>query len=257
MLIFERNSELKIHLDRIRAERQQIGFVPTMGALHEGHVSLINESKKQRLFTVCSIFVNPTQFNDKKDLENYPRAPKEDIEILRQSGCDALYMPSVEEIYPTEDTRVFNFGELDTLLEGAHRPGHFNGVAKVVSILFDKVQPDIAFFGSKDYQQVMVIKALVKQLNLPIKIVPCPIIREPDGLAMSSRNMRLTKEEREAAKLIPLILNESKILFKAQKPISEIKAFISSKLAKNPIYRLEYFEICNPEDLHILTQKMT
>jgi len=255
MLILERNSELKIHLDRIRAESRQIGFVPTMGALHAGHVSLINESKKQGCYTVCSIFVNPTQFNDKKDLENYPRTPKEDIELLRQSGCDVLFMPSAQEIYPSDDTRVFDFGELDTLLEGAHRPGHFNGVAKVVSILFDKVNPDIAFFGSKDYQQVMVVKALVKQLDLKINIVACPIIREPDGLAMSSRNMRLSKEEREAAKLIPLLLNEAKALFKAQKPISEIKAFISSKLANKAIYRLEYFEICNANNLHLLSDK--
>ncbi|MDZ4666185.1 MAG: pantoate--beta-alanine ligase [Bacteroidota bacterium] len=255
MLILERNSELKIHLDRIRAESRQIGFIPTMGALHAGHISLINESKKQGLFTVCSIFVNPTQFNDKKDLEHYPRTPDQDIEMLRQSGCDALFMPSTEEIYPKEDTRIFNFGELETLLEGSHRPGHFNGVAKVVSILFDKVQPNVAFFGSKDYQQVMVIQALVKQLNLPIKIVPCSIIREPDGLAMSSRNKRLNKEEREAAKLIPLLLNESKVLFKAQKPISEIKAFIASKLAQKTIYKLEYFEICGSDDLHILTNK--
>ncbi len=255
MLIFERNSELKIYLDKIRAESRQIGFVPTMGALHAGHISLINESKKQELFTVCSIFVNPTQFNDKKDLENYPRTPEKDIEMLRQSGCDALFMPNAEEIYPKEDTRVFNFGELDTLLEGALRPGHFNGVAKVVSILFDKIKPNVAFFGSKDYQQVMVIKALVKQSNLPVKIVACPIIREADGLAMSSRNMRLTKEEREAAKLIPLLLNESKLLFKARKPISEIKGFIASKLAQKPTYKLDYFEICDPQDLHILTDK--
>ncbi|MBK7816277.1 MAG: pantoate--beta-alanine ligase [Sphingobacteriaceae bacterium] len=226
-----------------------------MGALHAGHISLINESKKQGLFTVCSIFVNPTQFNDKKDLENYPRTPQADIEMLRQSGCDALFMPTTEEVYPKEDVRIFNFGELETVLEGAHRPGHFNGVAKVVSILFDKVHPDVAFFGSKDYQQVMIVKALVKQLNLPIEIVPCSIIREPDGLAMSSRNMRLTKEEREAAKLIPLLLNESKLLFKAQKPILEIKAFIASKLAQKSIYKLEYFEICNSESLQILTDK--
>lgn len=255
MLIFERSSELKIHLDGIRSESRQIGFVPTMGALHAGHISLINESKKLGLFTVCSIFVNPTQFNDKKDLENYPRTPQADIDMLRQSGCDALFMPTTKEIYPKADNRVFNFGALETVLEGAHRPGHFNGVAKVVSILFDKVQPDIAFFGSKDYQQVMVVKALVRQLNLPIQVVPCSIIREPDGLAMSSRNMRLTTEEREAAKLIPLLLNESKALFKARKPISEIKAFVASKLAQKSIYKLDYFEICEAENLQILSDE--
>ncbi len=252
MLIFTGNIDLIKHLNEIRAKSKTIGFIPTMGALHEGHMSLINESKKLSLYTVCSIFVNPTQFNDKKDLENYPRTPEKDLEMLRQSGCDVVFMPSENEIYPKEDTRVFDFGELDSILEGAHRPGHFNGVAKVVSILFDVVKPDISFFGSKDYQQVMVIKALVKQLNLPITIVACPIIREADGLAMSSRNMRLIKEEREAAKLIPLLLNEAKALLNAGKPISEIKGFISQKLAQNPIYKLDYFEICNPNTLQIL-----
>lgn len=255
MLIFKGNIDLIKHLNEIRAKSRQVGFVPTMGALHQGHISLINESKKQGLYTVSSIFVNPTQFNDKKDLDNYPRTPEKDLKLLEENGCDVVFMPSEKDIYPKEDTRVFKFGELDMILEGAHREGHFNGVAKVVSILFDIVKPDISFFGSKDYQQVMVVRSLVKQLNLPVKIVACPIIREADGLAMSSRNMRLTKEEREAAKLIPLLLNESKTLFKTGKPISEIKALIGQKLALKPIYKLDYFEICNPETLQILDDK--
>jgi pantoate--beta-alanine ligase len=255
MLIFKGNIDLIKHLNEIRAKSRQIGFIPTMGALHQGHISLINESKERGLYTVCSIFVNPTQFNDKNDLANYPRTPENDLQMLKENGCDVVFMPSEQEIYPKEDTRVFNFGELDTILEGAHRPGHFNGVAKVVSILFDIVKPDVAFFGSKDHQQVMVIRSLVKQLSLPVKIVSCPIIREADGLAMSSRNMRLTKEEREAAKLIPLLLNESKTMFEAGKPVSEIKAVISQKLAQNPIYKLDYFEICEPETLQILGDK--
>ncbi len=255
MLIFKGNIDLIKHLNEIRAKREKIGFVPTMGALHEGHISLINESKKHGLYTVCSIFVNPTQFNDKKDLENYPRTEEKDVEMLRNNGCDVVFIPSEKEIYPKEDKRVFKFGELDHLLEGAHRPGHFEGVGKVVSILFDIVKPDISFFGSKDYQQVMVIRSLVDQLKLPVKIVACPIIREPDGLAMSSRNMRLTPTEREAAKLIPLLLNEAKTMKKAQRSISEIKAFISQKFAQNPIYRLEYFEICDPNTLQILSDK--
>ncbi|MBP9070029.1 MAG: pantoate--beta-alanine ligase, partial [Bacteroidia bacterium] len=148
-------------MDRIRAESRQIGFVPTMGALHAGHISLINESKKQGLFTVCSIFVNPTQFNDKKDLENYPRTPQADIEMLRQSGCDALFMPTTEEVYPKEDVRIFNFGELETVLEGAHRPGHFNGVPKEGGILLVKENPNRAFLGGKVYKQVMIVKAVV------------------------------------------------------------------------------------------------
>lgn len=255
MLIFKGNIELIKHLNEIKAKSKKIGFVPTMGALHEGHISLINASKEQGLYTVCSIFVNPTQFNDKKDLENYPRTEEKDVEMLRKNGCDVVFIPSEKEIYPKEDRRVFDFGELDRILEGAHRPGHFAGVGKVVSILFDIVRPDISFFGSKDYQQVMVIRSLVDQLKLPVKIVACPIIREPDGLAMSSRNMRLTPEERKAAKLIPELLNEAKIMKKAKRPITEIKAFISQKLAQNPIYKLEYFEICNPETLQILSDK--
>jgi pantoate--beta-alanine ligase len=252
MLIFKGNNELIKHLNEIRAKGKKIGFVPTMGALHQGHISLIEASKEKGLYTVCSIFVNPTQFNDKKDLENYPRMPEKDLKLLEENGCDAVFMPSEKEIYPEEDTRVFKFGELDTILEGAHRPGHFNGVAKVVSILFAIVKPDIAFFGSKDYQQVMVIRSLVKQLDLSVEIVASPTVREADGLAMSSRNMRLTPEEREAAKLIPVLLNESRAMFKAGKSISEIKAFISQKLAQKPIYKLDYFEICEPETLQIL-----
>ena len=194
MLIFDTKSALNAHLESIKSQNIQIGFVPTMGALHPGHTSLIDLSKKRGLFTICSIFVNPTQFNDQNDLKNYPRTPEKDLEMLKLAGCDAVFMPSVSEIYPKEDKRQFDFGHLDTILEGAHRPGHFLGVAKVVSILFDIVKPHIAFFGSKDYQQVMVIKELVRQLKLSIEIVPCPIIREADGLAMSSRNMRLNKE---------------------------------------------------------------
>jgi pantoate--beta-alanine ligase len=255
MLIFKGNNELIKHLNEIRAKGRKIGFVPTMGALHKGHISLIEASKEQGLYTVCSIFVNPTQFNDKKDLENYPRTPENDLKMLEENGCDVVFMPSEKEIYPKEDARVFKFGELDTILEGAHRPGHFNGVAKVVSILFDIVKPDVAFFGSKDYQQVMVIRSLVKQLNLPVKIVACPTLREADGLAMSSRNMRLSKDERKAAKLIPALLNEAKTMFGAGSSISEIKVFIGRKLAQNPIYKLDYFEICEPETLKILGDK--
>lgn len=255
MLIFKGNIELIKHLNEIKAKNKKIGFVPTMGALHEGHISLIKASKLESLYTVCSIFVNPTQFNDKKDLENYPRTEEKDVEMLRDSGCDVVFIPSEKEIYPKEDKRVFKFGELDHILEGAHRPGHFEGVGKVVSILFDIVKPDISFFGSKDYQQVMVIRSLVQQLNLSVKIVACPIIREPDGLAMSSRNMRLTLTEREAAKLLPWLLNEAKTMKKAQRPIAEIKAFIGQKLAQDPIYRLDYFEICDPNTLQILTDK--
>ncbi|MFO0356039.1 MAG: pantoate--beta-alanine ligase [Sphingobacteriaceae bacterium] len=254
MLIFDTKSALNAHLESIKSQNIQIGFVPTMGALHPGHTSLIDLSKKRGLFTICSIFVNPTQFNDQNDLKNYPRTPEKDLEMLKLAGCDAVFMPSVSEIYPKEDKRQFDFGHLDTILEGAHRPGHFLGVAKVVSILFDIVKPHIAFFGSKDYQQVMVIKELVRQLKLSIEIVPCPIIREADGLAMSSRNMRLNKEEREAAKLIPVLLNEAKRMKLAGKSLQEIKLMVNERLNGNQIYKLDYFEICDPNNLNLLNE---
>ena len=252
MLIFDTKVALNEHLSSIKSQKKQIGFVPTMGALHKGHISMINLSKQANLYTVCSIFVNPTQFNNKTDLENYPRTLKSDLSLLEKEGCDAVFVPSVDEIYPKEDNRVFNFGQLDSVLEGKYRPGHFAGVAKVVSILFDCVKPDVAFFGSKDFQQVMIIKELVKQLKLKVEIKTCPIIREEDGLAMSSRNMRLSFEERNAAKLIPQLLNEAKSMKNKSNSIQEIKNYISDSLSKNTIYKLEYFEICDPENLNSL-----
>jgi pantoate--beta-alanine ligase len=254
MLIFDTKRALNAHLESIKAQNNQTGFVPTMGALHNGHISLITESKKRGLYTICSIFVNPTQFNDKSDLENYPRTPELDLALLEAANCDVVFLPSVDEIYPQEDKRTFDFGNLERILEGKYRQGHFNGVAKVVSILFDIVKPDEAFFGSKDYQQVMIIKALCEQLHLPIKIVPCPILREADGLAMSSRNMRLSQEERAAATLIPNLLQEASTWKKNGRSIAEIKTEVTRKLAENSIYRLDYFEICNPETLDIYEQ---
>ena len=160
-----------------------VGFVPTMGALHEGHVSLVKRARAENDTVVVSVFVNPTQFNDKEDLRNYPRTPEADLEVLRAAGADVVFMPSVEEVYPEPDMRVFDFGMLDKVMEGATRPGHFNGVAQVVSRLFEFVKPDRAYFGEKDFQQIAVIKALVKQLGLNLAIVECPIVREADGLA--------------------------------------------------------------------------
>ena len=249
MIIITKIANLQDFLAKKTSQNKTIGFVPTMGALHLGHLSLIKQSKKQSDLTVCSIFVNPTQFNDATDLEKYPRMPKKDAELLKTAGCDVLFMPSVSEVYPKKDTRQFNFGYLDTLLEGAHRPGHFNGVAQVVSRLFEIVNPTLAFFGSKDYQQVMVVKALVNQLKLPIQIIACPILREKDGLAMSSRNMLLNKEERKAAKLIPFLMQQSKALKNEGKTIAEIKQHITIELAKHKIYKLNYFAICNATTL--------
>ncbi|MCE3258899.1 MAG: pantoate--beta-alanine ligase [Bacteroidetes bacterium] len=248
VLILTKISQLQAFLTEKRAEGSLIGFVPTMGALHEGHISLIEAAKKDCDITVCSVFVNPTQFNDKKDLERYPKTPGEDIKMLEKAGCDAVFMPDANEIYPEKDLRVFDFGHLDKILEGAHRPGHFNGVAQVVSILFDIVQPDKAYFGSKDYQQVMVIRELVKMLQYKIDIVACPTLRESDGLAMSSRNTLLTPEEREAAKIIPRIMNSVKDLKAKGNDIRAIKEIVAGQL-KSDIYKLDYFAICDAESL--------
>ncbi len=249
MQIVKTKTELGRILDGHRKSSETIGFVPTMGALHAGHLSLIAASKKVCSITVCSIFVNPTQFNDKSDLEKYPRMPEKDAEMLEKAGCDILFMPEVSEIYPKTDTRKFDFGYIDTVLEAAVRPGHFNGVAQVVSILFDMVKPDKAFFGQKDYQQVMIIRELIKQLKLKIEIVGCPILRDADGLAMSSRNLRLSKEERTAAALIPKVMLGAMQLKESGRNMGQIYAYVEKKLDPNPIYNLDYFAICEADTL--------
>ena len=189
--------ELRAELDR--TERSGIGFVPTMGALHAGHRSLVERARRENRTVVVSVFVNPTQFNDKNDLKHYPRTPEADKRLLAEAGADFVLMPPVEEIYPEPDTRVFDFGQVDKVMEGATRPGHFNGVAQVVSRLFDIVRPARAYFGEKDFQQIAVIRAMVRQLALPVEIVECPIVRGEDGLALSSRNTLLDAEHRAAA----------------------------------------------------------
>lgn len=251
MLVFDKIKELKQHLALKRLNGATIGFVPTMGALHEGHISLIGISKKQTDITVCSIFVNPTQFNNSADLTKYPRTPEKDMALLEAAGCDVLYMPDVKDVYPENDTRKFSFGYLDTILEGEHRPGHFNGVGQVVSILLEGVEPDKAYFGSKDYQQVMVVKELVKQLHLPVEIVACPILREVDGLAMSSRNMRLSPEERKVAALVPVMMQEAREIVK-QKGISAAREFIQDFVGRQALMKLDYYEVCNADTLEPL-----
>ena len=240
-------------LDAHRKNGKRIGFVPTMGALHQGHLSLLEASKNECDISVCSIFVNPTQFNDKNDLLHYPRMPEKDCKMLEENGCDIVFMPSVEEIYPKEDIRVFDFGSIDKVLEGAKRPGHFNGVGQVVSRLFEIVKPDKAYFGLKDYQQVMVIKSLTKQLHLLIEIVACDILREADGLAMSSRNMLLNPEERKAASLIPKIMQEAKEL-SSKMPLSELKNKFLEEIKKEPLLKTDYIEFCDAETLDIVSE---
>ena len=201
MISFTRTNELRTYLERNRAEGKSVGFVPTMGALHDGHLSLIKRSGKENDLTVCSIFVNPIQFNNPADLEKYPRMPEKDSELLKTAGCDVVFLPSTEEIYPGGKTVTVDvdFGMLDKVMEGKFRPGHFSGVAVVVKTLLDIVEPDRAYFGKKDYQQLAVIRHMVNTLHMPVEIVACETVREPDGLAMSSRNLRLTPEERERA----------------------------------------------------------
>lgn len=252
MLIIGKIKELREILALKRQEEKTIGFVPTMGALHQGHISLIEISKKQTQITVCSIFVNPTQFNNANDLTLYPRTPEADIKLLKEAGCDILYMPEVNDIYPENDVRQFNFGYLDTILEGAHRPGHFNGVGQVVSILLEGIMPGKAFFGSKDYQQVMIVRSLVKQLHLPIEIVACPILRESDGLAMSSRNTRLSAEERKTAALIPEFMQKAKQIV-LDKGVNAAKSFITDSISNEPTMKLDYYEICDAESLKVIS----
>ena len=221
---------------------KKVGLVPTMGALHEGHASLVRKSVKENDVTVVSVFVNPTQFNDKNDLKNYPRTLDADCELLESVGADIVFAPSVEEIYPEEDTRVFDFSPLDKVMEGKYRPGHFNGVAQIVSKLFDMVEPDRAYFGEKDFQQLAIIRELVAQEGYNIDIRPCPIVREKDGLALSSRNRLLSDEERVHALHISKTLFESRE-FAELHSVAETISFVENSINSEGYLRLEYFEI--------------
>ena len=235
-------SELRQELDIQRKAGKKIGFVPTMGALHEGHASLVRYAVAENEIVVVSVFVNPTQFNDKNDLLKYPRTLEADCELLEKEGADYVFAPSVEEIYPEPDTRQFSYAPLDTVMEGKFRPGHFNGVCQVVSKLFMMVEPDKAYFGEKDFQQLAIIREMVKQMNFPLQIVGCPIVREEDGLALSSRNTRLSAQEREFA------LNISKTLFRSKEfaashSVEETQQFVEESIASSEGLQLEYFEI--------------
>ena len=226
----------------------KIGFVPTMGALHEGHLSLVEKARMITDIVVVSIFVNPTQFNDMTDLANYPRSLESDMKLLNGQGCDCIFSPSVKEIYPVPDNRKFNFGNLVEVMEGEFRPGHFNGVAQVVSKLFDIVLPNLAFFGRKDFQQLVVIKEMVRQLNLPIEIISCDIVREEDGLAMSSRNRLLLPEYRRCAPIIYQTLVEARELSKI-KSVYEVKQFVLRQINTIQLLHVEYFEIVDDTTL--------
>lgn len=240
--------ELKMLLDSYRSEGKSIALVPTMGALHAGHASLVERAVKENDVTVVSIFVNPTQFNDKNDLKNYPRTLEADCELLERVGASIAFAPSVEEMYPSEDTRQFSFEPLDTVMEGACRPGHFNGVAQIVSKLFYAVEPDKAYFGEKDFQQLAIIREMVRQLAIPVEISGCPIVRESDGLAMSSRNTLLSAEERERALTISRTLFNSLDYAKGHS-LTETKDFVEECINAAAGLDLEYFQIVDGNTL--------
>lgn len=252
MKTFKRIKSLKAYLKKLHNSNKTIGFVPTMGALHPGHISLMEKAKQENDILVCSIFVNPAQFNEKMDFKNYPRTLNEDIEKLNAIKCDVLFIPPKEEMYPRSDNNThvigIDFGHLDKIMEGEYRPGHFNGVAIIVAKLFDVIEPDAAYFGEKDYQQLIIIKHLVKTLKLSIKIVGCPTIREDDGLAMSSRNELLSLEERKNASIIHRTLSgvreKTSVL-----SINELKQWVQYQINGNPFLQLEYFEIADSKSL--------
>lgn len=246
-------------LDELLGDRQAaaVGFVPTMGALHEGHISLVEMARRENDVVVVSIFVNPTQFNDKEDLRRYPRTPEADLSMLEKAGADVVFMPEVGEVYPEPDTRVFDFGQLDKVMEGATRPGHFNGVAQVVSRLFGLVRPARAYFGEKDFQQVAVVREMVRQLEMDVEIITGPIVREADGLAMSSRNTLLDTRHREAAPLIYKALlagvekmRDAKASGRGEEATpAEVEKFVTQMIGSDPALEVIYFNIVNGRTL--------
>jgi pantoate--beta-alanine ligase len=240
--------EVKNLLNDERKKGKTTGFVPTMGALHEGHLSLVRKCKAENDVCVTSIFVNPTQFNDKNDLEKYPRTLDRDCELLEKEGCDIVFAPSEAEMYPEPDTRVFQLGRVAEVMEGAYRPGHFNGVAQIVSKLFDAVNPDNTYFGEKDFQQIAVVREMARQSGYKVNIVACPIVREADGLALSSRNTRLTPEQRQIAPLISRTLKESRN-FAPSKTVDEVKKWVCDTINATPQLKVEYYEIVDGKTL--------
>lgn len=248
MKVIDNIVELQNELFEVRKEGKSIGLVPTMGALHEGHASLVRRSVKENDITVVSVFLNPTQFNDKGDLERYPRTLDHDCTLMDECGADIVFAPSVKEMYPTPDTRKFEFAPVTTVMEGAHRPGHFNGVCQVVSRLFYIVTPDRAYFGEKDWQQIAVVKELVRYIGASVKIIECTTIREEDGLAKSSRNSLLTASERAIAPHIYSVLKES-VAFSQNHSPKETHDYVVKNIDKEDGLEVEYFSIVNGSTL--------
>ena len=252
MKIFTTKAAVGQYLSQIKASAKTIGFVPTLGALHQGHLSLIELAKKHNDVIICSIFVNPSQFNDPKDLEKYPRTIEADIKLLEQINCDILFNPGVNEMYDDNEQWHLNIGETEHLLEGEFRPGHYQGVTQVVYKLFNIVKPDAAFFGQKDYQQFLIISKMVDMLNMPVELVMCPIKRETDGLAMSSRNIHLSADDRRHALVLSKTLNFIKHKFDSHN-ISALKQEAAQLINAEPGVELDYFEIADGDTLHTAT----
>lgn len=242
MRVVKTISELKSLISGYKQENKTVGLVPTMGALHAGHKSLVDRARKENDIVVVSVFVNPTQFNNKQDLATYPRTEERDCALLEAAGCDVVFMPAVEEVYPEPDNRQFDLGAVAKVMEGAHRPGHFNGVAQIVSKLFGFVEPDRAYFGEKDFQQIAVIRKMVQLEGFKLQIVACPIKREDDGLALSSRNVRLTAEQRQLAPNIYRVLKES-CNFAKSHTVAETEKFVVDSLNALPQMEVEYYSI--------------
>lgn len=245
MKVIRSVKELTETVDRLRRQNKTIGLVPTMGALHEGHKSLMDRARRENDVVVASVFVNPTQFNNPTDLSTYPRTEEADCRLMTDAGVDIAFIPTVEEIYPEPDTRVFDLGPVAEVMEGPMRPGHFNGVAQIVSKLFAMTRPTRAYFGEKDFQQIAVIRRMVELEGFDLEIVDCPIRRHPNGLAMSSRNVRLTPEQRAVAPEIHRILAESVSLAPSMS-VEEVKRHVVEQINAVPFMRVEYYEIVHP-----------
>lgn len=249
MKVFTTRKEVENYLEKHLSKQDQIGLVPTMGALHKGHLSLIAESMNNNDVTVASIFVNPTQFDKAEDLEKYPRTFESDIALLAEQGCDVVFAPTVQEIYKNDiSSKNFDFDGLEHEMEGKFRSGHFDGVGTIVKTLFEIIQPNSAYFGEKDFQQLQIIRVMVEKNKLPVNIIGCPIFRESNGLAMSSRNERLSSRERADASIIYQTLNEVKSRLK-NSSIEELNHFVNSQFQNHPLFELEYFTIANEKSL--------
>jgi pantoate--beta-alanine ligase len=253
MHLFHTIKEVRQHLAILKKEGKSIGFIPTMGALHEGHLELVRRADKENGCSLVSIFVNPIQFNNPEDLKKYPRTLEDDLEKLSTTNCTVVFAPSVEEMYPEPDTTEFDFGNLDKVMEGQFRPGHFRGVGIVVKKFFEIIEPNRAYFGEKDFQQLAIIMHMTRVLNIPVEIIPCPTVREHDGLAMSSRNARLTPEERKVAPAIYEALCKAKDNQGWFTPQGFAK-MVAGDLEQNPLFRIEYTEVVDTSTLQPITE---